>query len=300
MRASGLLDGVMPRDNCERMAPERAHPDDSSSGERFDDAPTSELDAPVRSADRAAQLRRFALVGMRIAEAAHKLNNATGTILGYAHLLDEGPDAAPVSADVARAIVRQAERCAELSRSLTELAMVSSQRPVRVAPSQIFADVLAQARSAGCLAGRHVDVEASGPLPNVFARRHDVVIAVGHLLHNALDASAVGSTVVLSAARASRRGREGVALAVRDTGEGIAGADLARVFEPFFTTRSASGHAGLGLPIARAIVDQDGGQIEIESGNASGTTVRVWLPLPEEPARQRPRATSGTRVKGGM
>jgi signal transduction histidine kinase len=74
-----------------------------------------------------------------------------------------------------------------------------------------------------------------------------------------------------------------VLLTIADTGQGIPADVLARVFEPMFTTRNFG--VGLGLPIARQIVELHGGTIGVESASSRGTTVHIRLP------RQTPKAT---------
>jgi signal transduction histidine kinase len=64
---------------------------------------------------------------------------------------------------------------------------------------------------------------------------------------------------------------------VRDSGVGMDAEALARVFEPYFSTKSSG--TGLGLPIARRNVELSGGTIEVESQKGQGTTVRVRLPV---------------------
>jgi two-component system sensor histidine kinase HydH len=78
--------------------------------------------------------------------------------------------------------------------------------------------------------------------------------------------------------------RDGKAvLTVADTGRGIAPAQLLKIFRPFFTTK---GHGtGLGLSLARRIVETHGGQIEVQSAPQKGTTFTVTLPL-QRPAAQ--------------
>jgi polar amino acid transport system substrate-binding protein len=73
---------------------------------------------------------------------------------------------------------------------------------------------------------------------------------------------------------------EGGALVVEvsDAGAGIAEADLARVAEPFFTTRTARGGTGLGLSISKSIVDRHGGTLTFASRPGEGTTVTIRLP----------------------
>lgn len=97
-----------------------------------------------------------------------------------------------------------------------------------------------------------------------------------------------------------------VVVAVRDTGTGMSPAVMARLFEPFFTTRAAQGGTGLGLASVRDLVRQAGGFLEVASAPGQGTTVRVHLPRHEaapdalaEPAGREtlPRAAStGERV----
>jgi signal transduction histidine kinase len=102
------------------------------------------------------------------------------------------------------------------------------------------------------------------------ARMHQVL---GNLLANALRFTPAGGEVEVRAARAGN----GVEITVSDTGSGIAPDVLPRIFERFF--RSAdSGGSGLGLPIARSLVEAHGGSIEAESSADGGTTIRIQLP----------------------
>jgi two-component system phosphate regulon sensor histidine kinase PhoR len=81
-------------------------------------------------------------------------------------------------------------------------------------------------------------------------------------------------------------GRAWTAVAVRDTGSGIAAAHLPRIFERFYRADAArsraEGGTGLGLAIVRHLVERHGGSIEAESQLGQGTTIRFTLPLPEE------------------
>ena len=64
----------------------------------------------------------------------------------------------------------------------------------------------------------------------------------------------------------------------RDDGSGIADENLDRIFDPLFTTRAARGGTGLGLALARGVVEAHGGSIEVSSRESEGTTARVRLP----------------------
>jgi PAS domain S-box-containing protein len=107
-----------------------------------------------------------------------------------------------------------------------------------------------------------------------------------NILMNALQA--VGSSgKVRVAVEAVRKPKvPGMVISVEDNGRGIAAEDLGRIFEPFFNTRRGSG-TGLGLWIAKQIVERHHGTIHVESateGDARGTRVRVALPAVAQPA----------------
>jgi signal transduction histidine kinase len=92
-------------------------------------------------------------------------------------------------------------------------------------------------------------------------------------VRNALDAlGEKGGRLTVSAAPAPG----GVAFTVRDSGPGIAAGDLARVFEPYFTTKE--GGTGLGLAIARRIAEEHGGGLEVESAPGAGAAFTLTLP----------------------
>jgi signal transduction histidine kinase len=83
--------------------------------------------------------------------------------------------------------------------------------------------------------------------------------------------------------------RPGVAIEVEDTGIGIPPDILARVTEPFFTTKEEGKGTGLGLAICKRIVEQHGGLLAIESQTGIGTTIRITLPIRPEPGVERGR-----------
>jgi signal transduction histidine kinase len=101
---------------------------------------------------------------------------------------------------------------------------------------------------------------------------------VQNLLSNALIHPPAGGTVrVRTLARP-----DGAILEVSDSGPGISTEHLPRLFDRFYRADSArgpaNGHAGLGLAIAKSVVESHGGTIEVESSAAGGTSFRVSIP----------------------
>ena len=119
----------------------------------------------------------------------------------------------------------------------------------------------------------------------VFADADQVKRALLNLLRNSIQASRRGGTVELEA----RRNDEKVRIVIRDYGHGIAEEDLTFIFDPFFTTKGSG--SGLGLSIVKSIVEENEGEIRVESARGEGSVFTVVLPAAREPA-ERFRATA--------
>jgi signal transduction histidine kinase len=101
---------------------------------------------------------------------------------------------------------------------------------------------------------------------------------VSNLLTNALRHTPPGGSIDITACVAGGEARTEVTVTVRDTGQGIAQADLPRIFDRFYKSGDSRG-SGLGLPIAQNLVALHGGQITAESAAGRGTTIRFTLPV---------------------
>lgn len=122
-------------------------------------------------------------------------------------------------------------------------------------------------------------VQVDDDLPFVKADEAKLQVAFTHLIENALAHTAEGGRIILRA-EAERRH---LVVEVSDTGEGIAADQVMRIFEPFYKvdgarTPSRAG-LGLGLTIAKMVIDAHEGTIEVESMPGKGSTFRVRLPL---------------------
>src|SRR5262245_38626236 len=100
-----------------------------------------------------------------------------------------------------------------------------------------------------------------------------------NVLANACDAVVDGRNVWGNIWISTRLDGDGVEVAIRDDGTGIARDALEHIFDPFFTTKDVGGGTGLGLAISHGIITAHGGRIAVESTLGRGTTVRIWLPV---------------------
>jgi two-component system cell cycle sensor histidine kinase/response regulator CckA len=229
---------------------------------------------------------------------AHDLNNQLSIILGAIELAQRNPaTGAAVEAELCR-VESAAERAAALTQQLLAFArrQVHTTRPM--SPNSLVANVRDMVDR---ILGE--DIRLRLHLGRVGQVRVDPVQmeqVMLNLVINARDAMPKGGTLVISTEEVAVGGGHASMPAGRyalfrviDTGTGMDKETLARVFEPFFTTKEEGKGTGLGLAVARGIVTQSGGHIDVESTPGAGTTFRVFLPVvedPVEPASEPARA----------
>src|SRR5262249_54029850 len=152
--------------------------------------------------------------------------------------------------------------------SLTELA----RRAVDLAQSQL--------RGRGLKDRIKVDLDAPLDDFQVSVDGAQIEDALLNLIINAIEAIDGSGQVQMSIRRAESADeelRDEAVIAVRDNGRGISEEDLARIFNPFFTT--TQGGTGLGLPAVRRIVRLHGGRVDVTSQPGEGSTFTIYLPI---------------------
>lgn len=224
--------------------------------------------------------RRADAQGRFVADASHELATPVAGIRGYTSILRAwgGSDAA-VREEAIDAIDRESGRMARLTSDLLNL--LHADQGLRLKSERLDLNSLARERLAAT-ASRYLDkdIEFVGPEDESLVMvgdpdRLEDVLSI--LLDNAAKYTPAGGSVAL---QTSRR-REEVTITVSDTGRGIPAADLPRLFDRFFRSEQAraEGEAGfgLGLAIAKSIVDSMGGSISVVSELGSGTTFTIVL-----------------------
>jgi signal transduction histidine kinase len=151
-------------------------------------------------------------------------------------------------------------------------------KPSPAALHEVIADVV-QPYLTGLEGRVAIDQQVAPTLPLVLIDKAVLARALTNIIENALHAMPAGGTLRVAAHAVDH---DWVELTISDTGVGMDGAALERIFEPYFSTR-ASG-TGLGLTIAKRNVELHGGTIAVESERGKGTTVRMTLPT--APARR--------------
>lgn len=207
---------------------------------------------------------------------SHELRTPLTSILVYSELLDRGHVAGEEATEFMGAIAEQAQHLHRIVEQVLDLTGTTAWAPAATDLRATVRAALAELPEAG---RRRITLRIAGDLPRVAGVHERLVQLWQHLIDNALRFSPEATSVELEAFR----GRGAVVVRVVDHGRGIARADLQRIFDPFcqitedmLTGKSAG--VGLGLTIARNIVDRLGGSIRVDSTLGEGATFTVELP----------------------
>lgn len=224
---------------------------------------------------RANQLRR-----QMTADIAHDLRTPLSVLQGYTEALDDGK--LPGSSDIYQAMHRQVKHLNRLVEDLRTLSLADagqlSLHPQSVAPRDLLEhSVLVYAPQAE---QQQVTLHLNLPdnLPRIQVDPDRIVQVLGNLISNALRHTPNGGEIRLAAKSENQH----LVLQVQDTGAGIAPEDLPHVFDRFYRgdkSRSQNGESGLGLAIARSIVEAHHGRISASSPPGQGTTFSITLPV---------------------
>ncbi len=212
---------------------------------------------------------------------AHDLRNPLGAILVESHLLQrltgQGDGAFKRSTETIQSAVMRMTRLVE---DLLDVARLEDGglivAPGRIAPHGVVADAVAMQMAVARSASLALDLDLSGDLPEVWADRDRLLQIFENLIGNAIKFTAVEGSIRVGGA--SREGE--VLFWVRDTGCGVSAEDLPRLFDRFWQARRDERQrgTGLGLPIAKGLVEAHGGQIWAESALGQGTTFFFTIP----------------------
>ncbi len=240
----------------------------------------SRMEELQRTQESLVESAKLAAVGELAASVAHEINTPLMVILGNSNLLlRQLPSNSPASAKVS-IIEMEAHRAGKIVRDLLNFAR--KREPKR---EQLSAhDVLDRAIDllGPRLALAHVEVERvfDLSLPAIAGDRDQLTQVFLNLITNAMDAMETGGRVVLQTGiHQGDDGRTMVSVSVSDTGHGIPPEHRARIFEPFYTTKSEGRGTGLGLSVSLGILQMHGGSIEVDSKVGHGTTMRVTVPV---------------------
>jgi two-component system NtrC family sensor kinase len=225
---------------------------------------------------------KMASIGKLAATVAHEVNNPLFGILTYARLnlrklagCDIPDEDKKEMTEQLQIIERESKRCGEIMRNLLTFA--------RQAPSRPDAnDINTLVNRAAVLVHHKLDLQSitlrqdlARDIPPVVCDAGQIQQVILILLVNAAEALGKDGRIEVK----TEMDGGSVRIRVRDNGPGIPDDVMSKIFEPFFTTKEEQQRTGLGLAVARSIVEQHGGGIQVQSRTGEGTEFLVSLPV---------------------
>jgi len=228
----------------------------------------------------------LATLGELAAGLAHEIRNPLAGIAGVIEIV--GRDLPPTSP--ARAVIKDVRlEVTQINRILTDLLQTARPHPPQVRPTDLNTTVehaVMLARQQVLSKPIKIELEKDPQLPNVEHDSDQLHQVILNLLLNAVQAiEATGKIRVVLAAR-----KENALISVSDSGRGILPEHLPFIFRPFYTTKGNG--TGLGLSLARRIVEDHRGKIEVESEPGKGSKFLITLPINQP--RQQPENIQAT------
>jgi signal transduction histidine kinase len=234
---------------------------------------------------------KLASVGQLLAALAHDIKNPLGVVRSSAQLVMDEHQPDSVKREVAQYIIEEVDR---LTNRINHFLRFARQKPPEMRPISARALLEASLQEWQALGKGEpvkgepvrVRIHVAPGIPELLVDPDQVKEALVNLLVNARDAMPEGGDLTLSAEMVGGREMPGmVEIRVTDTGTGISAEHLKQIYDPFFTTKEYG--TGLGLTNAKRLVENNGGQLMIQSVEGRGTEVRLRFQAVDRPGVEK-------------
>ena len=273
---------VILEDGSERWIANRGFPVRDESGELYRMGGFLEDITERKEADhRLAESERLASIGELSAGVAHEINNPLTSIILYSQMIldDDLPESIRNDLQV---VSSQAYRAAKVVRNLLQFARKSNPEKRPLSIGGLIRRSLEMKSHEFTINSITVMDKIPDDLPLIMMDEHLMLQVLLNILTNAEQACASahgrGSITVSASINSSVNGSL-VDISIQDDGPGISSKEMAKIFQPFFTTKETGFGTGLGLSVSHGILSQHQGKIWAESELGVGTTMHVELPL---------------------
>ena len=218
---------------------------------------------------------KMASIGLLAAGVAHEVNTPLTGISSFTQMLLEGAETNDPKTRLLQKIERQTIRAAKIVNGLLDLARPARTETGPVNVNAVINDVLSLLEHQ--LKESHISVrkELGTPAPIALGLDYKLQQVFLNLFLNARDAMPNGGWLRIT----TRRDGDRATIEIADTGSGISGEHLSRIYDPFFTTKSLGRGTGLGLSITYGIVQEHSGSIECDSVEGQGTKFTLDFPF---------------------
>jgi len=232
-----------------------------------------ELEAQLSQSD------KLSSIGLLAAGVAHEVNTPLAVISSYTQMLAKQLQGDPQKSGLLEKITRQTFRASEIVNNLLNFSRTSGSEFSEVDVNKVIADTLALLDHQLKTSKIQVNRELTPNMCAIQGNQGRLQQVFLNLFLNAKDAMPDGGTLSVATSNGSV-----VSVRVSDTGSGIAPEHIQRIYDPFFTTKTAPREGqnrgtGLGLSVTYGIIQEHAGQIRVESNPGAGTTFALDFPL---------------------
>ena len=232
-----------------------------------------ELEAQLSQAD------KLSSIGLLAAGVAHEVNTPLAVISSYAQMLSKQLQGDSSKGALLEKITRQTFRASEIVNNLLNFSRTSGTEFTAIDINKIISDTLALLDHQFKVTKIKVEDERGQQIPLINGNAGRLQQVFLNLFLNAKDAMSNGGTL-----RIATTNGDSVGVMVSDTGTGIAQEHIHRIYDPFFTTKTAPREGqprgtGLGLSVTYGIIQEHAGKIRVESRRGQGTTFYLDFPL---------------------
>jgi PAS domain S-box-containing protein len=229
---------------------------------------------------RLVQADKLSSIGLLAAGVAHEVNTPLAVISTYAQMLAKQVAGDDQKSRMLDKIAKQTFRASEIVNSLLNFSRTATTDLTDVQLNQVIQETLALLEHQLRKAAIDVRVSFDPKLSVIRGNAGKLQQVFLNLILNARDAMEPGGTLqIVTRSGHDRSGNENVQVDVIDSGHGIAAEHMARIYDPFFTTKGAKKGTGLGLSVTYGIIHEHGGTIEVTSRAGEGARFRLEFPL---------------------
>ena len=237
------------------------------------------------------EAQRLASLGKMVAAVSHELKNPLGIVRSTAEMLGNRiAKVAPGNEHLANIIVEETSRLDTIVREFLDFARPRETRMATGSLNQVAERVLRfmepEFKQKSVVVRTRLDQE----LPEIFMDSEQIYQVLFNIVFNAVQAMPYGGDIIV--ATSEDQAAAAVILEITDTGVGIAPEKISQIFTPFYTDKNRG--TGLGLTIAKNIVEKHGGTISASSKPSDGSTFRIVLPIKQD-FGDDPHQTAGKR-----
>ena len=234
----------------------------------------------VEAREAVAQSEKLAAVGRLAAGIMHEINNPLATIAACAETMALDAKTTAGDPEYLKIIESEVQRCKKIIDGLLDFSRPRAQEREPLQVNTVVERALFLLNHHARFKQLTVQAELGTELANVHGSSEQLIQVMIALLMNAADAMPQYGRVLVRT-RSAPRGAKHVVIEVQDEGTGMTRHEVARIFEPFYTTKEPGRGTGLGLAICHGIVADHGGRIEVSSELGKGTRFTVLLPTEE-------------------